>query len=128
MTAGLSRHLRILLYTGGSLRRRWRKNAAVVWVYGLVIFTLASVVFLTQSLTQWAVATLSPAPEMMVQRLSAGRHGLSHRQSKSLSEARKEERMRGVIQRREFRTRQIPAVENYVAEPIQPVRNGRLDV
>jgi ABC-type lipoprotein release transport system permease subunit len=76
MTAGLHRHLRILAYVGGSLRRRWQKNAAVVAVYGLVIFALASVVFLTQSLTQEAVASLQGAPEMMVQRLSAGRHGL----------------------------------------------------
>jgi len=46
-------------------------------VYGLVIFTLASVVFLTQSLTRDSVAVLSAAPEIMVQRLSAGRHGLT---------------------------------------------------
>jgi lipoprotein-releasing system permease protein len=77
MTGGLSRHLRIVAYTVGSLRRRWRKNAVLVWVYGLVIFTLASVVFLTQSLTQGSVAALSAAPEIMVQRLSAGRHGLT---------------------------------------------------
>jgi len=77
MTGGLYRHLRIVAYTVGSLRRRWRKNALLVWVYGLVIFTLASVVFLTQSLTQGSVAALSAAPEIMVQRLSAGRHGLT---------------------------------------------------
>ena len=77
MTHGLNRHLRVARYTIGSLRRRWRKNAAVVGVYALVIFTLASVVFLTQSLTQESVASLQSSPEIMVQRLSAGRHGLS---------------------------------------------------
>ena len=77
MTAGGCRHLRIVGYAVGSLRRRWRKNAAVIGVYGFVIFTLASVVFLTQSLTQESVASLRSAPEIMVQRLSAGRHGLS---------------------------------------------------
>jgi len=77
MTTGLRRHLRILAYVAGSLSRRWRKNLAVVGVYGLVVFTLASVVVLTQSLTQEAVVALGAAPEIMVQRLSAGRHGLS---------------------------------------------------
>jgi hypothetical protein len=77
MTAGLRRHLRIVVYVVGSLCRRWRKNVAVVSVYGLVIFTLASVVFLTQSLTQESLATLRAAPEIMVQRLSTGRHGLT---------------------------------------------------
>ena len=77
MTAGGCRHVRIVGYAVGSLRRRWRKNAAVIGVYGFVIFTLASVVFLTQSLTQESVASLRSAPEIMVQRLSAGRHGLS---------------------------------------------------
>jgi lipoprotein-releasing system permease protein len=77
MSHGLNRQLRVARYTIGSLRRRWRKNVAVVGVYGLVIFSLASVVFLTQSLTQEAVASLRSAPEIMVQRLSAGRHALT---------------------------------------------------
>ena len=77
MTAGVHRHLRIQRYVAGSLRRRWRKNVVVVWVYGLVIFTLASVVFLTQSLTRDSVAALGAAPEIMVQRLQSGRHGLT---------------------------------------------------
>ncbi|HSB67910.1 MAG TPA: FtsX-like permease family protein [Candidatus Methylomirabilis sp.] len=77
MTAGVHRHLRILRYLAGSLRRRWRKNVAVVWVYGLVIFILASVVFLTQSLTHESVAALDGAPEIMLQRLQTGRHGLT---------------------------------------------------
>ncbi len=77
MTAALHRHIRIARYTLDSLRRRWRKNLAVVGMYGLVIFLLASVVFVTQSLTRESVATLSSAPEIMVQSLSAGRHGLT---------------------------------------------------
>jgi hypothetical protein len=77
VTGGLRRHLRILAYVMGSLRRRWRKNAALVAVYGLVVFTLASVVALTQSLTRESAATLEAAPEIMVQRLSLGRHGLT---------------------------------------------------
>ncbi len=77
MTAALHRHIRIARYTLDSLCRRWRKNVAVVGMYGLVIFLLASVVFATQSLTRESVATLSNSPEIMVQHLSAGRHGLT---------------------------------------------------
>jgi hypothetical protein len=77
MSRGLNRHLRVARYTIRSLRRRWRKNVAVIGVYGLVIFILASVVFLTQSLTRESVASLQSSPEIMVQRLTAGRHGLS---------------------------------------------------
>jgi cell division protein FtsX len=77
MSHGVNRHLRVARYAIGSLRRRWRKNVAVVGVYGLVIFALASVVFLTQSLTQGAVASLQSSPEIMVQQLRAGRHGLA---------------------------------------------------
>jgi hypothetical protein len=77
MSEGLNRHLRVIRHVAGSLRRRWRKNLVVVWVYGLVIFTLASVVFLTQALTLESVAALGAAPEIMVQQLSAGRHGLT---------------------------------------------------
>jgi ABC-type lipoprotein release transport system permease subunit len=77
MTAALHRHIRIARYTLDSLRRRWQKNLAVTAMYGLVIFLLASVVFVTQSLTRESVATLSSSPEIMVQSLSAGRHGLT---------------------------------------------------
>jgi hypothetical protein len=77
MSERVHRHLRIARFVGGSLRRRWRKNVVVVWVYALVVFTVASVVFLTQSLTREAASSLSAAPEIMVQRLSAGRHSLT---------------------------------------------------
>lgn len=77
MSGGLRRHARIGAYTLGSLRRRWRKNLAVAGLYALLIFTLASVVFLTQSLRSGAVGALTGTPEIVVQRLSAGRHGLT---------------------------------------------------
>ncbi len=77
MTDTLRRHLRIIAYAAGALSRRWRRNLAIVGVYALVVGMLASVVFLTQSLTHEAVAALGAAPEIMVQRLTAGRHGLT---------------------------------------------------
>ena len=77
MTAGPRRHWRIFAYVAGSLRRRWRKNLAVATVYAFMIFSLASVVFLTEALTREARDTLRTAPEIMVQRLNAGRHGFA---------------------------------------------------
>jgi len=73
---GVRRHARIIGYVLPSLARRWRKNTAVVVVYGLVIFLLASVVFLSQSLTGESLAGLAREPEIIVQKLSAGRHEL----------------------------------------------------
>jgi hypothetical protein len=72
----LRRHARILGYVRGSLARRWRKNAAVVVVYGLTIFALAAAVFQTEALIDEAVGRLGGSPELSVQGLSAGRHGL----------------------------------------------------
>lgn len=106
MTPGLRRHLLIVAYTAGSLARRWRKNVAVVGVYGLVIFSLASVVFLTQSLTLEAVATLRTEPEILVQRLSAGRHGLT-----PIGDAAGLTRIAGVYEA-------FPRLWAYYAEPV----------
>jgi hypothetical protein len=70
------RHARIVGYVLRSLARRWRKNLSVTVVYGVVIYLLASVVFLTQSLTAASLAGLAREPEIIVQKLSAGRHEL----------------------------------------------------
>lgn len=66
----------ILDFTLSSLLRRKAKNASLLMVYTLVIFVLASVLFLSQALRQEAGAVLADAPELVVQRLSAGRHDL----------------------------------------------------
>ncbi len=49
---------------------------ALVFVYTLVVFLLASVVFFTHSLKKEASIILKGAPEMVVQRMVAGRHDL----------------------------------------------------
>jgi ABC-type lipoprotein release transport system permease subunit len=67
---------KILEYALASLSRRKQKNLAIVAVYTLTITTLASVLFLTQSLRSEAKLVLENAPELVVQRLIAGRHDL----------------------------------------------------
>jgi ABC-type lipoprotein release transport system permease subunit len=66
----------ILDFTLSSLGRRKGKNIALVGVYAFVIFLLASVLFFTHSLKKEAALILQGAPEMTVQRLSAGRQDL----------------------------------------------------
>ena len=66
----------ILDFTLSSLLRRKRKNAALVLVYTLVVFLIASVMFFTHSIRKEASLVLKDAPEMVVQKLIAGRQDL----------------------------------------------------
>jgi cell division protein FtsX len=66
----------ILGFTLASLLRRKRKNVALLGVYALVLFLLASAMFLTQAIKREASVALSNAPDVLVQRLTAGRHDL----------------------------------------------------
>ncbi len=63
----------IIDFTLSSLWRRKGKNISLVVVYAFVIFLLASVMFFTHSIKKEASLILQDAPEMMVQRLVAGR-------------------------------------------------------
>ena len=76
MRTWIERQKNILDFTLASLLRRKRKNAALVLVYTLIVFLLASVVFFTRSIQREASLLLREAPEMIVQRLVAGRHDL----------------------------------------------------
>lgn len=66
----------IIDFTLSSLVRRKGKNIALVMVYTLVVFILASVMLFTHSIKREASLVLRDAPEMLVQRLLAGRHDL----------------------------------------------------
>jgi ABC-type lipoprotein release transport system permease subunit len=73
MRTWIERHRNILDFTLSSLLRRKRKNAALVSVYTLIVFLLASVLFFTYALREEASILLKEAPEMTVQKLVAGR-------------------------------------------------------
>ena len=66
----------IIDFTLSSLWRRKWKNVALVVVYTMIVFILASVMFLTDSLKREAAFVLRDAPEIVVQRTVAGRHEL----------------------------------------------------
>ena len=59
-----------------SLYRRWAKNLALIVVYSAIVFILASIFFLTHSIKKEASVVLRGSPEMVVQRVIAGRHDL----------------------------------------------------
>lgn len=70
------RRLKILEYALSALWRRRGKNLAILAVYTLTIAVLATVLLLTHSLRLEAGLLLERAPDVIVQRLMAGRHEL----------------------------------------------------
>ena len=81
----------ILDFTLSSLLRRRSKNFALIVVYTLVVFSLGSVMFFTQALRKEAGIILRETPEIIVQRLVAGRQDLI-----PVDYAQKISRIRGV--------------------------------
>jgi ABC-type lipoprotein release transport system permease subunit len=73
----LERHRLVLDFTLASLLRRKGKNLSLLAVYALVVFALASVLFFARALREQATLALEGAPELVVQRLQAGRHDLA---------------------------------------------------
>ena len=74
--AWIERQKNIIDFTLSSLLRRKGRNMALMLVYTLVVFMLASVLFFTHSIKKEASIILQDAPEMVVQRMVAGRHEL----------------------------------------------------
>lgn len=66
----------ILDFTLSSLFRRKWKNTTLVIIYTLVVFLFASVMFFTHSIRKEAGLVLKGTPEMVVQKLTAGRQDL----------------------------------------------------
>jgi len=56
-------------------RRKW-KNASLICVYMLVVFLISSMTFLAGALRREADLLLHESPELIVQRMIAGRHAL----------------------------------------------------
>jgi len=76
MIKAIDKQRYILDFTLSSLWRRKGKNLALVLVYTLVVFILGSVMFFTQALKNEAAVVLRGSPEIIVQRIVAGRHDL----------------------------------------------------
>ena len=63
-------------FTLSSLLRRPGKNLGLLLVYTLIVFLLASVMLFTHALRSEARILLAEAPEIVLQRMVAGRHAL----------------------------------------------------
>ncbi len=72
----MHRHLKILEFALVSLLRRKYKNFSLVAAYALIVTVLAAILFLTHALKTEARHLLAGAPELIVQKVSAGRHDL----------------------------------------------------
>jgi ABC-type lipoprotein release transport system permease subunit len=76
MEKWIERQRNIIDFTLSSLLRRKGKNVALVCVYTFVVFLLASVMFFIHSIKKEASIILKDAPEMVIQKMIAGRHEL----------------------------------------------------
>jgi ABC-type lipoprotein release transport system permease subunit len=72
----LKRQRYLLDYSLSSLFRRKGKHLALLTIYTLIIFLLASVMLFTYALKAEITHALASAPEIVLQRLEAGRHAL----------------------------------------------------
>lgn len=70
----LNRHARLVDYTLAALARHRARSLGLVAVYALIVFVFASVMLFAQALKQEAASILQHSPEVLVQKLSAGRH------------------------------------------------------
>ncbi|MFZ2445414.1 MAG: FtsX-like permease family protein [Syntrophobacteraceae bacterium] len=66
----------ILDFTLSSLLRRKGRNLSLALVYTLIVFTLGSVVLFTQAMKKEASIILRDTPEIVIQKMVAGRHDL----------------------------------------------------
>ena len=74
MNRALERNRNIIDFALSSLIRRKGKNLSLLAVYTLIVFMIASTVFFIQALKREAALILKDAPDMVVQRMIAGRN------------------------------------------------------
>jgi ABC-type lipoprotein release transport system permease subunit len=74
MTPLFERQRNIFDYTLSSLMRRRGKLLSLILLYSTVVFVLATIMFFSQALRRESQLLLADAPELVVQRMVAGRH------------------------------------------------------
>jgi ABC-type lipoprotein release transport system permease subunit len=76
MNSPLNRQKNIIDFALSSLLRRKAKNLSLLALYTLIVFVIASLILFVQALKREAGLILKDAPDMVVQRMVAGRHDL----------------------------------------------------
>lgn len=85
----MRKHLNILHYALSTLLRRKLKTFVLIAAYTFTITIIASVLFLTHALKTETNALLESAPDLVVQKVQAGRHALiPHQYLNAISEIR----------------------------------------
>ncbi len=72
----MERHKKILEYSLSSLSRRKYKNLSIIVVYTLMVAFMASILFMTHSFKEEALSVFTNAPDLIVQKVTGGRHDL----------------------------------------------------
>jgi ABC-type lipoprotein release transport system permease subunit len=76
MRTWIEKQLAMLDFTLASLARRKARNLGLLVVFALLVFLLASVMLFTRALRREAASVLAGTPEVILQRMVAGRHDL----------------------------------------------------
>ena len=76
MNRWIEKQRHLIDFTASSLARRMGKSLSLLVVYTLLVFVLASVALYTHALRNEATRVLAGTPEIVLQRLIAGRHDL----------------------------------------------------
>lgn len=76
MPNSINRYRHILEFAISSLLRRRFRNFSLLGIYTLIVFIIASLIFFVQAIKREASLTLENAPDLVVQRIIAGRHDL----------------------------------------------------
>jgi ABC-type lipoprotein release transport system permease subunit len=76
MRTWIERQRYLIDFSVASLSRRKAKNLGLLIVYAGIVFVLASVMLFTNALRKEAATILADSPEVIVQRMMAGRHDL----------------------------------------------------
>jgi len=76
MRKNVERHRNIIDFAITSMLRRKTKNLSLTLLYTLIIFVIASLIFFVQAIKHEAASLLTDSPDIIVQRLMAGRHDL----------------------------------------------------
>ena len=76
MNVWLEKQLHLIDFTLASLARRKARNLGLLLVYAVLVFVLASLMLYTQALRSEASFVLAGSPEVILQRMVAGRHDL----------------------------------------------------
>lgn len=76
MNPWLEKQRHLIDFTLASLGRRKTKNIGLLLAYTLLVFVLASLTLFTHALRSEAAFVLAGSPEVILQRMVAGRHDL----------------------------------------------------